>query len=175
MVLSSLWTSAVNHTPLVETGLSSPSFGHLALHALQWTVCMGKFMLCLVGSEFFCLIMSPILRMLMHVFPPFLVFDIYEQHAAIARPVTKEYCPHFPGCCPWSQLSLSLSLFFLPLWTFLSLRVSVLVPLILLCSNCRLKNYQTDLCQSPDFGQEEWVCPPHPWALQGGRILSLAW
>lgn len=141
MVLSSLWTSAVNHTPLVETGLSSPSFVHLALSALQWTVCMGKFVFYLAGSKFFCLIVGPILRMLMHVFLPFPVFQTYKRQAAIPRPITKEYCPHLPGCCPSSQCSLSLSL---PpqLWTFLSLGVWILVPLILLCSNFRLENYQ---------------------------------
>lgn len=122
MVLSSLWTSAVNHTPLVETGLSSPSFLCLALSAGRGLcVCMGKFLLDLVGSEFFCFSMSPILSMPMCAFLPCLVFHTYGRQAAVTRPTPEEHCPRSPGCCPWSQL-------FLPLWDLLSLGVPILVP-----------------------------------------------
>lgn len=147
MVLSSLWTWAVNHTPLVETGFSSPSFVHLALSALQWTVCMGKFTVCLAGGKFSCLIMSPILKMPMYSFLPFLVFHTDERQVAISRPITKDYCPPLPGYCPGP------SSFSSP-WTFLSPRVLILALFILLCSNHRLENCHVDPCQSPWLGVE---------------------
>lgn len=173
MVLSSLWTSAVNHTPLGETGLSSPSFPCLALSA-SWALACS---VCLHGQ--------------IHVTPCWKLGFLFDPESHPQNPnarFSSVFClpftpveagnpcqtrnsgvpqrPHLQGCRPWSPL-------FSPLEIPLSGSVDAGSPR---ASPFKLQSRELSGCdpgQSLTSGRSHELCL-HPSAPQGGRFLSLA-